>query len=110
MADDASTIINEAAERRRVHVDPHPRSPRDPNRTIRIVRMRVPPCDRYPRGAELWVNPRQVQQHLRTFPGAFVIDEIVRRPGGRAVHSSGMEPKGHRDPKEFLNGFDVTRS
>lgn len=114
--DDASTIINEAARRPRVEVKNPQRGQRDPFRVIEVVELKVPKCTLacrknhrcYPEGSTLIVHPRQVVAHLKLYPGARVLRH-VKRPVARPLRGSGMEPKGHRAPREFLRGKGVHR-
>lgn len=116
--DDATKIINAAAKRPRVEVKGSQRGkkPRNPYRIIEIVELQVPPCTIacrqvhrcYPEGVVLLVHPRQVEPHIRLYPGSYVLRHL-RRPAARAARESGMTPQGHRDPKEFLGGKKVHR-
>jgi len=116
--DDAAKIINDAASaaRPRIEVLGAQRGYRDPYRTIEIVEVLVPPCTIacprrhrcYPEGATLMVHPRQVQAHLRLYPGARVLRHL-RHQAARRVQGSGVAPRGHRDPREFLAGKQVLR-
>lgn len=115
--DDAAGIINAVAKRPRIEVKGSERDrPRDPYRVVTVVELEVPRCTLacrqnhrcYPDGAVLMVHPRQVQAHLRLYPGSYVLREVRRRVGRRA-HGSGVVPKGHRDPREFLDGKRVHR-
>ena len=114
--DDATKIINDAASRPRIEVLGSRRGVRDPYRTIEVVEISVPRCTLacpqehrcYPDGATLVVHPRQVQKHLGLYPGSFVLRHVERQLATRA-HGSGMVPRGHRDPREFLSDLQVHR-
>lgn len=114
--DDAAKIINDAAARPRIEVRGSQRGPRDPFRVVEVVELDVPPCTIacprnhrcYPEGAVLLVHPRQVQAHLKIYPGARVLRHVRKRLE-RRLSPSGIEPRGHRDPREFLRGMRVDR-
>ena len=96
---DASSIINDAAGR--VEVKGVQRRARDPFRTIRLVELKVPRCERYPEGKVIYVHPRQVIAHQKLFPGSFVLRELVHKPA-KPIVESGMVPMGHRSVADFL--------
>lgn len=100
---DAASIINSAASRPRIDVRGVERRARDPFRTIVVVLMGIPPCDRYPQGTQLWVQPRQVEQHKRLFPGAYVIKELRKRVR-RGAKDLGVTPTGHVQPGDLAPG------
>ncbi len=76
------------------------RKVRDPNRHIRIVKLGIPVCDVYPAGTELWVHPRQVDAHIKLYPGAWIIREITNGRVSRADPHA-MTPKGHTRPQDI---------
>ena len=116
IVDDATKIINDAAAQPRIEVPGSRRGPRNPFRTIEVVEISVPRCTIacpqphrcYPEGTTLVVHPRQAQKHLQIYPGSYVLRHVKRRLA-RKAHGSGMEPKGHRDPREFLGDKKVSR-
>lgn len=113
--DDATKIINDAAQRPRIEVKGSQRGRlRNPFRQIEVVELKVPPCTQacrqthrcYPEGVTLIVHPRQVDAHLKLYPGSYVLRHY-RRPIAQPARDSGMVPKGHRDPRDFLSGKKV---
>jgi hypothetical protein len=112
----AKKIINDAAKQRgsefeirdgaKIDVKGVQRPTRPLTRMIRVVVMDVPPCERYPAGAELYVMPRQVEAHKKLFPGARVLKEISKEV---LVRPSGVAPRGAVDPAHFLGGKKVIR-
>lgn len=113
--DDAADIINAAAKRKATGIAPTPglnvRQPqrhRDPHREITILEFTIPPCESHPQGKTYYIHPAQLKAHQRLYPRGYVSKEHRRR-GRRPARSSGIEARGHRDPKEFLEGRDVHR-
>ena len=110
--DDAAHIINDAAARKDgfeahdIRVKGVERQARNPHRTLEVGVVDIPPCQRYPAGAELYVPIHQIQHHLKVFPGSRLLRTEKRR-FTRALHSSGIEPKGH--DKSFLKGKTLER-
>jgi len=93
--DNAADIINAAAVRKTPDVEVvHNQRVLDPHRTVTVVLLGIPPCEQYPEGTKVWVHPRQVQAHIKMYPGAWVIMEKSKRMARKAV-GSGVEAQGH---------------
>ncbi len=108
--DDAAAIINAASRIEVKGVDKDRGEKRDPYRTIRVITLRVLPCDQYPKGANLFIHPRQVLDHQARFPGSFVTaDRTFKRD--RRLNPSDMRPEGHRSIKDIVGPTrDLIRS
>lgn len=102
--DDAAKIINDASDKPSgievKGVDPHRAAKRDPWRVVEIAQFYVPPGDspKYPKGAYLWVSPKQIDKHKELFPHGQLV-EIYRVRGRRALKPTDVQAVGHGEQK-----------
>jgi hypothetical protein len=108
MADDAAKIVNEAAARKQAAQQHRvevlgAQQRRNPYRELKVAVIDVPPCKQYPQGVIFYCPVRQIQQHLKLYPGSRVL-RIERKVMQRKLHDSGIRPKGHDRDQTFLRG------
>ncbi len=70
-------------------------------RDIHMAIVAVSPCPQYPTGANLYVMPRQVNAHLKKFPGSRVVGDWK---GTARAKPSGIVPVGHGHNMDFMAG------